>query len=399
MDIIDSHVHIGLNSFFSGEGESKFPLNLENSFVDYLDVMKNSKVNRACILPIPASDFDHIKSNNYLEEAFNYSKGKLIPVCRLNDSLADNICGNFIAAKLHRVYDDIPSKQLDIYLKMLEYYKAPLIFHAAFKNKVKQVKDFLKKAPDLIVVLAHMGRGHIYTSEQVQENLLGLSDEKNVFFETSTVGNSATIAMACDIVGSSRIMFGSDYPFGKLYLGEGYSYDDELDVINNAKITASDKNNILSYTAQDVFFKGIRKREQYITLYQDIYKEDMNLLLKELNQNDRKFLALDKKISVIRDCMRKKAHIFVIVVREQFAGYIRESGRPNGISLLEEIVVLPKFRGNGTGRAALRFYKKIFPHNIAKTNAQNTAMIQLLETEGYRRDEGKRIINWEFINF
>ena len=258
MDIIDSHVHIGLNSFFSGEGESKFPLNLENSFVDYLDVMKNSKVNRACILPIPASDFDHIKSNNYLEEAFNYSKGKLIPVCRLNDSLADNICGNFIAAKLHRVYDDIPSKQLDIYLKMLEYYKAPLIFHAAFKNKVKQVKDFLKKAPDLIVVLAHMGRGHIYTSEQVQENLLGLSDEKNVFFETSTVGNSATIAMACDIVGSSRIMFGSDYPFGKLYLGEGYSYDDELDVINNAKITASDKNNILSYTAQDVFFKGIR---------------------------------------------------------------------------------------------------------------------------------------------
>ena len=398
MQIIDSHVHIGLNEFFTGDGESPLPFNLENEFQTYFRLMRDSKIDKACALPIPASNFDHALSHHYLNEAFERTDGKLLPVCRLDDFVANNICSNFVAAKLHRVYDDIPLKQLRIYLKILAYYKKPLIFHANFKDKVKQIEKLLEITPHLTIVLAHMGRGHIYTSEQVIDNLIGLQDKKNVFFETSTVGNSDTISKACEIVGSDRIMFGSDYPFGKIYLGKRYSYTDELDVLNNAKISSVDKNNILFYTAQKVFGERNTQHDVFVTLYQEMYKDDMNDLLKNMNQTDRTFLALDKKISIIRSCMRKKSHIFVISAYGKFAGYMRESGRPNGVSLLEELVVLPRYRGEGFGRFALKFYKKMYPYNIAKTNSQNIAMIKLLETEGYHGDDGKRIINWEFKN-
>lgn len=396
-EIIDSHIHIGLNEFYSGIGESKFPLNLENDFYNYYKLLLKSKIDKACILPIPAADFDHEISNRYLNEAFEYSNGKMLPVCGLDTSIANNICGNFVAGKLHRVYDDIAPKQLYMYLKILEYYNKPLILHAKFKNKVKQVKDFLKIAPNLKIILAHMGRGHIYTSEQVFENLTELREFENVYFETSTVGNSDTITKSCSIIGSNRIMFGSDYPFGKLYLGSKYNYDDELDVINNAKISFADKENILSNTAKSVLLDNNKQYTSFVSLYQEIYKENMDSILKNLNSLDRKFLALDKKISIIRNCMRKKTHLFVIMYNKKFAGYLRESGRPNGVSLLEEIVVLPEYRGKGIGRIAIDFYKHVYPHNIAKTNAQNLAMINLLKTENYSHDNGKRIINWEFI--
>ena len=184
MEIIDSHVHVGLNRFFTGKGVSRFPFDLENQFQAYYRILRNAKIDKACILPIPAKDFDTTLSHRYLEEAAVYSEGAFLPVCRLDAALANHLCGNFVAGKLHRVYDDLPPKSLHLYLKMLAYYKRPLILHAQFKNKVKQVKDFLKIAPRLVIVLAHMGRGHIYTSEQVVENLVGLAEEKNVFFET-----------------------------------------------------------------------------------------------------------------------------------------------------------------------------------------------------------------------
>lgn len=391
MNIADSHIHIGLNKF----GTSNFPYNLENDFHEYMEVFKSAKYSKAVILPIPYENFDAIRSNDYLEQAFCDSDGKFLPICRLDNALANRICGNFFGLKIHRVYADVSLKQLRIPLKILEYYKSPLIIHAKFKDKVKQIREILEIAPNLKIVLAHMGRESIYTAEGVLKNVSWLADAKNVYFETSTVGDVDALKKACDMAGSSRIMFGSDYPFGKIHFGKNYRYTDDLDLVLNAPISELHKKDILYSTAMNVFQAQKKRRDSFVTQYQSIYKDDMIDLLANLNKQERIFLALDKKLSVIKNCMRNQNHIFVIVGNGKFAGFMRESNRENNSSLLEEIVILPAYRGLGLARMAIKFYKHLFPKSYAKSNVKNSAINHILETEGYIRDEGKRIFHWQ----
>jgi len=398
MKIIDSHVHIGLNKFCLKEDRT-LPYDLENSYVGYLSIMKKSGIEKACILPIPDDGYDIEMSNDYLREAALHGDGKLLPICRFDSSISENINSVFYGAKYHKVYENISKTALDEYLKILEYYRKPLITHAAFKDKVKQIKGLLNVAPELVIVLAHMGRGNLYTSEGVKDNLNALREYPNVLFETSTVGNSDTVKLACDIVGSERVMFGSDYPFGKIYFGNKYNYTDEIDVVLHADITDTEKENILYRTAERTFLhKNINEKDcdLYIAQYSKKYKEAFNHMLASLNKQDKDFLALEHKISVIRDCMRKEKHIYVIIYNGSFAGYFRESGRPNGFSLLEELVLLPEFRGKGLSKKVISFYKKIYPCNLVKTNAKNIVMNSLLESQGYICVSGERILNWEF---
>lgn len=398
MKIIDSHVHIGLNEFCLDE-ERTMPYDLENKYEEYLIIMKKAGIEKACILPIPDAGYDIELSHDYLRKAALYGEDKLLPICRLDNTLSENINGVFSGAKFHKVYENISKATLQEYLKILEYYKKPLLIHAAFKDKVKQIKSLLNVAPELIIVLAHMGRGHLYTSEGVEENLSALKKYPNVLFETSTVGNSDIVKLACNIVGSERVMFGSDYPFGKIYLGKNYNYADEMDVVLHADITDTEKEDILYRTADRIFWRENKCKDAgnlYITQYSKKYKEAFNQMLASLSRQDKVFLALDHKIDVIKDCMRKEKHIYVIIYNGSFAGYFRESGRPNGYSLLEEILILPEFRGKGLSKELISFYKKLYPFNIAKTIAKNLVMNTLLKSEGYICVSGERILNWEF---
>lgn len=398
MKIIDSHVHIGLNDFCTEEART-LPYDLENNYEEYLSIMKMVEIEKACILPIPDAGYDIALSHDYLKEAALRGNGKLLPICRLDNSLSENIHGAFSGAKLHKVYENISKAALVEYIKILEYYERPLIIHAAYKDKVKQIKELLNIAPELVIVLAHMGRGHLYTSEGVEDNLLALKKYQNVLFETSTVGNSDTIKLACNIVGSERVMFGSDYPFGKIYLGNRYNYANEIDVILHANIKDAEKEDILYRTAEKTFWSENKCRDAeklFITQYSKKYKEPFNQMLVSLSKEDKDFLALDHKTSVIKECMRKERHIFVIIYNGNFAGYFRESGRPNGYSLLEELVLLPEYRGKGFSKKAISFYKNIYPYNFAKTNGKNIVMNTLLKSEGYVCISGERILNWEY---
>jgi predicted TIM-barrel fold metal-dependent hydrolase len=88
-----------------------------------------------------------------------------------------------------------------------------------------------------------MGRHTPNTSDRVESALLGLADEPNVMFETSTVRDPAIIARAIEIVGPDRVAFGSDNPFN--------SYQDadplgvELDVIAQTGLSAEVQAKIL----------------------------------------------------------------------------------------------------------------------------------------------------------
>lgn len=81
--------------------------------------------------------------------------------------------------------------------------------------KLVQIYDMVKRFPKNKIILAHWGGGLFFYSmlkKEVKETL------KNVFFDTAAspyLYETSIYEMACQIVGSDKILFGSDYPLLK----------------------------------------------------------------------------------------------------------------------------------------------------------------------------------------
>lgn len=126
---------------------------------------------------------------------------------------------------------------------------------------------------------------------------------------------------------------------------------------------------------------------------------DLNAILElfnSLSAKDVKFLAYNTKAALIRQLIRSGKHCYVATDKNKIIGFLRESGRPEGYSLLEELVVHPKYRGKKVASKLLRYFHNSFPKTLAKTNAMNTVMQNILKANGYlpENPNSPRIINW-----
>jgi predicted TIM-barrel fold metal-dependent hydrolase/GNAT superfamily N-acetyltransferase len=390
LKIIDSHIHVGLQSFFLPQ-EFSPPFELCNNYEDTIALMDKHEVEQAVIAPISHHAFDVKRSNEYIYEASCRFPSRLIPFCRIDDDLEKNISRGFQGVKLHLLYEDIEIKTLKKELQLIEDAGVPLLLHALFRDKVKQVEQILKFAPNLKVILAHMGRGNLYTGEQVVQNAIGLRRYPNVFMDTSTVGDIQAIINACEVLGYNRVLYGSDYPFGRNVFGEIYNYERDPEQLLNALSPQQAEmvlhDNLLSLYSPDTVQVRRVKRGDYDLVFS---------LLEQTSEIDKKFLALSSKYTLIRQVVRSERHCYVALWRGELLGFLRESGRPEGYSLLEEIVVSPKHRNRGIASALLQRYHSYFPKTMAKANAKNEAIIRLLKKSGYTAEnpDAPRIINW-----
>ena len=128
-------------------------------------------------------------------------------------------------------------------------------------------------------------------------------------------------------------------------------------------------------------------------------KEDLNnifSIVDGLSLVEQKYLALKSKRTLIRQMIRRERHCHVAKYDGLVVGFFRESGRPNGFSLLEELFVAPDYRGNGIANLLMDYYHSIFKKNMAKTNSSNKGMIHILKNHGYTAVNlgASRIINW-----
>jgi predicted TIM-barrel fold metal-dependent hydrolase/GNAT superfamily N-acetyltransferase len=403
MEIIDAHVHLGLPSHREKETE-KLSFNLYNDYETFLKCMDISHISRAVVLPIPHKNFNSERSNEYLLEACLKSDGRLIPFCRIDSHLEKNFRNGFCGVKLHLVYEDLEIKNLKQELKLIEEYNVPLLFHARFKNKVQQVEGILKYAPNLFLILAHMGRGHINTDEGIIENAVALKKYDRVFFETSTIiDNQKTgtekdsVNKVCAILGSHRLIFGTDYPFEK----DKYDYQNRVAAFSNGIVDKSVLPDIMFHNIFNMLNLGDDSER---VIVRRVKKEDAPILgafLEALNEEDKKFLALSTKLSHIKTVIRSGNHCYIALVQNTVAGFMRESGRPDNYSLLEEIVVHHVYRRRGIAQKLLDHYHRIFSKTLAKTNAKNSGMIALLKHNGYESENpnAQRIINWSRNNY
>jgi len=68
--------------------------------------------------------------------------------------------------------------------------------------------------PELSIIMGHMGCSEVCTPTGVKEAIHVARGNDNVYLETSRVMLASCIAKAVQVVGDTRVLFGSDTPYG-----------------------------------------------------------------------------------------------------------------------------------------------------------------------------------------
>jgi len=217
--IIDAHTHIGLAEFvvrpISPEKLLKpaFQDKMTQTEDELLLSLDLNGVEKAVVFPFPLAEADAEKANSYVLDAWKKRKDRIIPFALVDDEPLKWASLGFRGFKQHflleperfdakRIYREIASTGL------------PLMAHFPTYKIVENTEMILAIAPDIKLIIAHMGRCGPYTGKCVMENIARLKNHENVYFETSTVRDLRTFRAALDQLGPSRLCFGSDIPFG-----------------------------------------------------------------------------------------------------------------------------------------------------------------------------------------
>jgi hypothetical protein len=242
--MVDAHTHIGLKSFVIqpiSEEKLKRPAfrdPLENSIENLIARMDANGVTRAVTFAYPLEEVDAVLANEYVFAAQRAYPDRVIPFALIGDDVerwANAGARGFKEQDILQAPERFDLKRA--YALVAETGK-PLLLHACSRTPSEvsdKIKGMLRDAPRLKVIVAHMGRHTPNTAQHVEENLLALRDEPNVYFETSTVREPAIIARAVELLGEERVLFGSDFPFNSYQDLDPLAF--ELDVIRRTKLT------------------------------------------------------------------------------------------------------------------------------------------------------------------
>lgn len=77
-------------------------------------------------------------------------------------------------------------------------------------NNIKQIQEIRKKYPDIILVIAHIGR--CYSKEHAVEGITPLAEDEGLYFDSSAVINPEAHTEALKLIGRDRLIYGSDNP-------------------------------------------------------------------------------------------------------------------------------------------------------------------------------------------
>jgi predicted TIM-barrel fold metal-dependent hydrolase len=229
MKTIDAHCHLHKTQWLIKK-EEDFLLTHFNKDCDeqtILDNMKEAGIEKTVIFPLPSIFVDIDKANHYVVTISKKFPGDFIPF-----TIIDNKPGYWVKQGVKGFKEhsygqriqkdasgrDIFSQKFKETYKYMEQNKIPLLLHAGVNRVERLEKDIFKDTPELFVILAHLGadfpegKGHLPQQEQVKSTLIGLKNFSNLYFDISAVPNPAMILDALAIVGSKKLIFGSDFP-------------------------------------------------------------------------------------------------------------------------------------------------------------------------------------------
>jgi predicted TIM-barrel fold metal-dependent hydrolase len=353
---------------------------------------------KAIAFPYPFEESDVEAANRYITQAFYKNQELLIPFWLISPSLTETMIrqNNIRGLKEHFYLSrNLDKRHFFPAYDLLRQSGLFLIIHPHMKERVEKIQFLKENFPQLKIILAHSGRKWPFSGEEVLERVIpALKGYEDLYFDTSTIRDSRTIAGMVRAVGSERILFGSDYPF---FREEGEDVIEvELAPILKADISDGERENILTNNLKRLFMEGVWTRRGS---RED--REELLAMIAAVDPRERKFLALDQKMDVIRSNIRDERHIYVIENSHRLLGFARESGRPDNGALLEEIYLLEEERHKGYAHLLTRVITDKFAYVEAKTFAENrsvAALFRRLKFSVEKTSKNGNILYWKRID-
>jgi predicted TIM-barrel fold metal-dependent hydrolase len=94
--------------------------------------------------------------------------------------------------------------------------RVPILFHSgyAYDPIPPMIAQVAQSFPELSIIMGHMGCSEVCTPTGVEEAIQVARGNDNVYLETSRVMLTSCIAKAVQVIGDTRVLFGSDTPYG-----------------------------------------------------------------------------------------------------------------------------------------------------------------------------------------
>jgi predicted TIM-barrel fold metal-dependent hydrolase len=246
--IIDFHTHIfppdireARERFFDREPDFKriysHPRSKLSGMEELIAAMDEEGVDKSVVFGFPWRTMDHIqRNNNYVIEAVERYRGRLIGFCtfylpikgaerELERCLRSGLSGVGELAFYSSTRGEDTVHALNPIAEMAQAYDVPLLLHAnepvghSYPGKapmtVKDIYKVLQCFPNNKIVLAHWGGGILfyYLMKKEVKSVL-----HNTWFDTAAspyLYDSEIYAIAAEIIGPHKILFGSDFPLLK----------------------------------------------------------------------------------------------------------------------------------------------------------------------------------------
>ncbi len=231
--IIDSHIHCGKDL----------------PFEIILPLLEKAGINGACLFP-PVEDIydrydplftDTPEWQTYRKGANRYllhlgqTQPNIFPYLFIwNDFAYEELVFGYKGIKWHRhedepVYNYKDKRCLELIGKISEL-RLPIVFEESFKNTLTFINDL---APNAIIIIPHLG---MLNGGFTALDSSGIWKRENLYADTS-LAPSQHIKEFIKKYGASKLLFGSDFPFGQP--------SSELRKIQMLDIPEKDKENII----------------------------------------------------------------------------------------------------------------------------------------------------------
>ena len=215
----DSHIHLGLydeiktilkDSPFKNKYKVYSSINIDNIKHQeaYLDTLEDFFA-----IPIIFKETNIQEENKKIIKAINdYGKG--IPVLLIDDNDKYNDAIGYLIMKEHFLLhkaSNYPNRTR--YYEYLNNNEGFLLLHCKDNIRIEYIQLLHKTFPKMNIIIAHLGRNIIENQPDILNVVNYFIHDEKVFFDISTISNIETIIKVIKIVGSDRILYGSDFPY------------------------------------------------------------------------------------------------------------------------------------------------------------------------------------------
>ena len=202
---VDSHTHLG-----------DFPMfNVKLDAEGLVRIMNECNVSKSVVFSLPNKlTLDAVRRYPERLEGLvwvnPYDGGKATEL--ISKAIAQ---WGFKGIKMHPLLDAYLPDQEVVYpvMDQARRFKVPVLFHCGHPpwSLPWHFGNLAAKYPDVTIILGHMGHGHIvYINGAIEV----AKKNRNIVLETSAMPMHSKIKEAVSVIGETRVIYGSDTPFG-----------------------------------------------------------------------------------------------------------------------------------------------------------------------------------------